>query len=110
MSAIKFVRDVFAHPSLEESHGLIFVEAMAIGCPVIAGRNSGATSWTLGDAGILVDVSKAEEIAEAMLTFYNSETKREQSIRNGFIQNSKMFEKNTIIKKYIAAYETVLKS
>jgi L-malate glycosyltransferase len=34
--------DVLVHPSLEESHGMALIECMAMGIPVIGGRDSGA--------------------------------------------------------------------
>jgi glycosyltransferase involved in cell wall biosynthesis len=61
--------DAFVHPSLEESFGMVIVEAMAAGVPVVAGRRSGAPAWLLegGSAGLLVDVTSDEAIAGAML-------------------------------------------
>lgn len=60
--------DVLVHPSLEESHGMVLIEAMALGIPAIGGANSGAVPWTLdqGRAGILVDVTSAFALAEVM--------------------------------------------
>lgn len=61
--------DVLVHPALEEAQPMALIEAMALGIPVIAGRNSGGVPWTLdeGRAGLLVDVKRPVEIAEAML-------------------------------------------
>ena len=60
--------DVLVHPSLEESHGMAIIEAMGLGMPVIGGAKSGAVPWTLDDgrAGILVDVSSVNALADAM--------------------------------------------
>lgn len=60
--------DVLVHPSLEESHGVALIEAMALGIPVIGGTNSGAVPWTLdeGRTGILVDVTSVEALTDAM--------------------------------------------
>jgi L-malate glycosyltransferase len=68
LSRLASEADVLVHPSLEESHGLALIEAMALGIPVIGGINSGAVPWTLdqGRAGILVDVSSSEAVAKAM--------------------------------------------
>ena len=68
--------DILVHPSRIETHGLAICEAIQAGCPVIAGRASGAVPWTLdyGRAGILVDIEEPSEIAQAMLTLaYNRE-------------------------------------
>jgi glycosyltransferase involved in cell wall biosynthesis len=60
---------LMVHPSLVETHGLVLVEAMACGVPVIGGRHSGAVSWTLdeGRGGYLCDVRDPHEVAKTIL-------------------------------------------
>jgi glycosyltransferase involved in cell wall biosynthesis len=55
------------HPSLEESFGMVLVEAMSVGTPVVAGFDSGATCWVLkgGSAGLLCDVRSTQALADA---------------------------------------------
>jgi L-malate glycosyltransferase len=64
--------DVFAHVSLEESHGLSVCEAMHAALPVIGGQRSGAMPWTLdeGRCGLLVDVRDPGAIAEGILRLF----------------------------------------
>jgi len=54
------------HASLEESFGMVLAEAMAYGVPVVAGQASGAVPWVVADGGLLVDVTSAAAIAEAV--------------------------------------------
>jgi L-malate glycosyltransferase len=57
---------VFVHPALEESFGMVVLEAMATGVPVVGGASSGAVPWLLGEgAGMLVNVKRSEAIAAA---------------------------------------------
>ena len=56
---------VFVLPSLEEGFGLPALEAMACGAPVVA-SNRGALPEVVGDAGLIVDAEREEEIAGAM--------------------------------------------
>lgn len=60
---------VFVHASLEESFGLVLLEAMASGLHVIGGRSSGGVPYVLdhGRAGTLTDVSDPEALAAAMI-------------------------------------------
>jgi glycosyltransferase involved in cell wall biosynthesis len=62
--------DLLVHPSLVETHGMVLVEAMACGVPVIGGRESGAVSWTLGhgEFGALCDVRSATDLANTMVS------------------------------------------
>jgi len=54
------------HTSLEESFGMVLVEAMAYGVPVVAGQASGAVPWVVADGGLLVDVASVVAIADAV--------------------------------------------
>ncbi len=54
-----------AIPSLDEGFGLPAVEAMAVGCPVVAAR-AGALPEVCGDAAVLVDPLDAGAIAAGL--------------------------------------------
>lgn len=60
--------DVCVHPSLEESFGMVVLEAMAQSLPVVGGARSGGVPWLLdgGRAGVLVDVTSPAAIAEGV--------------------------------------------
>ncbi len=55
-----------AIPSLDEGFGLPAVEAMAVGCPVVAAR-AGALPEICGDAAVLVDPLDTDAIAAGLL-------------------------------------------
>jgi len=57
--------EVFAFPSLEEGFGLPVLEAMAQGTPVVTSSGT-ATAEVAGDAGLLVDPSDADGLADAL--------------------------------------------
>jgi glycosyltransferase involved in cell wall biosynthesis len=61
--------DLLIHPSREESFGMVLIEAMARGLPVLAGRDSGATAWILGEGrfGWLADVGDVSSLADAAI-------------------------------------------
>ncbi len=61
--------DLMVHPSLIETHGMVLIEAMACGVPVIGGRYSGAVPWTLEDgrSGFLCDVRDVSDLARTIV-------------------------------------------
>ena len=60
--------DAFVMPSNGEGYGIVFLEAMACGKPVIAGNADGARDPLMdGRQGILVDPDNVNEVAQAIL-------------------------------------------
>jgi phosphatidyl-myo-inositol dimannoside synthase len=60
--------DVFVMPSAQEGFGLVFVEALACGCPVVAGNGDGASeALGQGRLGVLVDPKDTSAIARAVI-------------------------------------------
>lgn len=64
--------DIFAMPSKGEGFGLVFIEAAANGCQVLAGNIDGSVDALLnGELGILVDPLEPAAITEALITLLN---------------------------------------
>lgn len=63
--ALYQLASVLVYPSFYEGFGLPLLEAMASGCPVIAGSNS-AQPEVVGEAGLLVDPNNISEISSAL--------------------------------------------
>jgi glycosyltransferase involved in cell wall biosynthesis len=73
---------VLAVPSYHEGYGLVFVEAMAHGLPVIAPRSGGAGEIvTDGEEGFLVEAGDRWAIAEALSSLQDQITWRRMSAR-----------------------------
>jgi glycosyltransferase involved in cell wall biosynthesis len=64
--------DVFVLSSLYETFGVVVIEALALGKPVIATRCGGPEDIVRKEDGILVQVNDVEALAAAMLTVYNN--------------------------------------
>ncbi len=60
--------DVFVMPSKGEGFGIVFLEALACGKPVIAGNKDGSVDAVLnGEVGILIDPDYIENIKKAIM-------------------------------------------
>lgn len=66
--------DVFAMPSKKEGFGIVFLEALACGKPVLAGNQDGSVDALChGKLGVLVDPDKVDEIADALVKMLQRE-------------------------------------
>jgi glycosyltransferase involved in cell wall biosynthesis len=104
-------------PSKQEGFGIVFLEALACGKPVIAGNRDGSKEALLdGKLGVLVDPDNINEIAEAIINillknaptqFLNADYLRDMVINNfGFEKFSKkvkeLFENYFLCDGYFA--------
>jgi glycosyltransferase involved in cell wall biosynthesis len=58
--------DVFLHPSSQETFGIVLVEAMALGIPVIATRCGGPETIVSDETGVLVAVDDVPSLTDAI--------------------------------------------
>lgn len=102
--------DVFVHPSLEESFGLVLVEAMAQRLPVVGGRASGAVPWVLdeGRAGLLVDVTSAAGLARGLLDLLGDPARRQRLGASGYAHAWRHFRTDQVLDRYVERYAAVL--
>ncbi|HEX7493819.1 MAG TPA: glycosyltransferase [Bacteroidales bacterium] len=98
--------DLFVLPSRYETFGIVLIEAMACGIPVIATRCGGPEETVIPATGILIEKENAEDLAGALkgmsenLGSYDKET-----IRNWVIEN---FGKEVFIERQSSLYQEIL--
>lgn len=70
--------DLLVLPSRSEPFGLVLIEAMGMGLPVVATRIDGPTEIVTDETGILVDVDDARGLADAILELAADRERRER--------------------------------
>jgi glycosyltransferase involved in cell wall biosynthesis len=99
--------DVFVMPSITEAYGLVYLEAMALGVPVI-GTKEGGTKEVITDGvnGFLCNPDDIKEIADKIKLALDR-TVRKKLIENGY-ETLKKFSKKSFIDEMLRVYESVL--
>lgn len=98
--------DIFVLPSLKEPFGLVLLEAMACGKPVI-GTKIGGISDIIKDKenGFLISQSNIEELVEKLEILVRDEKLRINMGLNGRKMAEKEFDYEVIAKKTLKIYE-----
>lgn len=97
---------IFAFPSLDEGFGMPALEAMAAGIPVIAG-NRGSLPEICGDAALLIDPARDEELAHAVSLLTTDDDLRMKMIAGGKAHAAN-FRWDAAVEKTIEVYRELL--
>lgn len=106
--------DIFAAPSItaqdgdKEGFGLVIIEAMASGLPVVASRSGGIVDIiTDGENGLLSDEKDSKKIAQNINILLNDESKR-LYIKENSINTAAQYDYGVIASKYRDLIEKML--
>ncbi len=80
--------ELFLYPSLRESFGIPMLEAMGCGVPVIT-SNTSSMPEVAGDAALIIDPYKPEEITAAMINIQMDNELKADLIKKGLVQAAK---------------------
>ncbi len=103
--------DVWLHPALIETHGISICEAIQAGCPVIAGRASGAVPWTLdyGRAGVLVDIKNPAAIAQAALSLVRDRDRAVSMVSYAQQMIPNRFSPDLVVDMHLRFYRDIIR-
>lgn len=103
------IADLFLLPSSEESFGLVALEAMACGVPVVA-SNAGGIPEVIseGETGFMRPVGDVDGMARASLEVLSSVERRLEMGERSRIRAIRQFRPGVILPRYIDVYNEVL--
>lgn len=101
--------DLFILPSLNEAFGLVLLEAMIAGLPVIATRNGGIPEIIKdGENGILVPPKDADAIEKAIEQIFSSPLTHQAMSEKNYKDVKEMFDVKAMVKKTENIYRSLL--
>lgn len=104
--------DVFVLPSVNraESFGMVLLEAMACGKPVISTELGTATSWVniSGETGFVVPASNCEALSDAITMILNNIDLAKSIGEAGMLRVKNEFTSMQMSKRTIAVYNEIL--
>lgn len=99
--------NAFVLPSRYETFGVVYIEALASGKPVIGTFNGGAEDIVTKEVGILVEIDNVKALSEAMEYIEQNHKKYEPRALRKYC--TEKFSANVIINKIINVYKEIIK-
>ncbi len=99
---------ILIHPALEESFGVVLIEAMSCGVPVIGGMYSGAVPWVINDKRLLVDVTKSEQIKSKLIELLTDLEAYRQVSTQAYANVLTRFSSKSVVNNYLTYYDEIL--
>ncbi len=101
--------EVFTAPSLYEPFGLINLEAMACGRPVVSTRVGGIKDVVIEEeTGLLVPPNSPDELAKALNELLSNKALAEEMGRKGRIRVEREFSWERVAEKTLALYKSLI--
>lgn len=110
VSRLLAISDLFILPSEKESFGLVALEAMSAGTPVISSNTGGLVEVNIdGETGYTSDVGNVDEMGENAISLLVNEVKYNEFSKRAF-EVAKSYDINKVLPMYEDAYQEALKS
>jgi len=100
--------DIFVLPSLDEPFGIVVLEAMACGLPIISSRTDGPCEIFDEDSAYLVEIDNAEALAAAMQEALGDDRERRRRTDNAARLYRDKYTQAAVIPQYEALYRSLV--
>lgn len=99
--------DCFVLASQSETFGVAYIEALAMGLPVIATKSGGPEGFVKSSNGILIDVDSQAQLEQALLAMYKD---AKNYSKDEIVKDIKAeFSAETVAKEILKVYNQVIK-
>lgn len=99
------ISDVCVVPSRQEAFGLVALEAIACGTPVIATKQGGMVDFITKEVGILVEREDVNQLAKAIKQIIKEEIKFDKQYLQNYAQEN--YAQETLMDQLIDVYEEI---
>lgn len=103
IAKIYSISDCFALVSSTETFGVVYVEALASGLPVIATRCGGPEDFINNNNGLLIEVEDLQALQSAIIYMYKHATDYPKETLKQFAVDS--FSPHAIVKRLVSLYQ-----
>lgn len=100
--------DAFVLSSVYETFGVVVVEAMALGKPVISTSCGGPESIVSKETGILVPTRDADKLGHAMISLFHNRHKYDQSSIRKYCYSR--FSEESVVNSLKGVYQSLVKT
>ncbi|MCC7377362.1 MAG: glycosyltransferase family 4 protein [Verrucomicrobiales bacterium] len=98
--------DVYAHAATREPFGIVFLEAMASGLPVV-GHTWEVTRWIIGDAGTTVDMTAVGALKDQVQAWAREPEQRRALGQRARQRALEHFSPSALVPRYLELYQAM---
>ncbi len=99
---------ILLHPSLEESFGVVLIEAMSFGIPTIGGKDSGAVPWVINNDELLVDVSNTNCMFNKIVDMLSDNNLYAHLANSSYRNVVQRFSADKVVELYLKYYHQII--
>lgn len=100
------IADVFAMPSRQEAFGLVAIEALACGLPVVCSETGGMKDYITKKVGKLIKSDDEKDLAKSLLYVINNKQKYNKEELSGYVKEN--FAQEKTLNKLINIYNDAI--